>query len=314
VLAMFEWIKGGFGPAIRIALVLACVSQSIALPAETVAVRYREGVGHGFLVLRTPDGKPLADGDSTQVVRGDLVTSKMSFKFADGSVYEETTIFSQRGTFQLLKDHVVEKGPQFKPPIETSIDATTGEVTVRYTDDHGKEKVLTEKLALPPDVANGMLFTLLKDVEPRVPQTTVSYVAVTPKPRLVHLNIIPQNQVPFSIGNHTHKATRYLITVKIGGLAGLIAPLVGKKSPNMQAWVLAEGAPAFVRYDRSIMMVPPGGWNLLFLPHGPAVRLIHSNSLQTFNVILSFKPPYDGCSDQCGEVMSHHVRPTPSRM
>jgi hypothetical protein len=101
VLAMFEWINGGFGPAIRIALVVACVSQPIALPAETVAVRYREGVGHGFLVLRTPDGKPLADGDSTQVVRGDLVTSKMSFKFADGSVYEETTIFSQRGTFQL---------------------------------------------------------------------------------------------------------------------------------------------------------------------------------------------------------------------
>jgi hypothetical protein len=249
VLAMFEWIKSGFGPAIRIALLLACVFQPIVLPAESVAVRYREGVSHGFLVLRTPDGKPLADGDSTQVVRGDLVTSKMSFKFTDGSVYEETTIFSQRGTFQLLKDHVVQKGPQFKPPMETSIDATTGQVTVRYTDDHGKEKVLTEKLALPPDVANGMLFTLLKDVEPSVPQTTVSYVAVTPKPRLVHLNIIPQNRVPFSIGNHTHKATRYLITVKIGGLAGLIAPLVGKKPPNMQAWVLAEGAPAFVRYD-----------------------------------------------------------------
>ena len=246
---MFEWLKSGFGPAIRIALLLACVFQPIALPAESVAVRYREGVSHGFLVLRTPDGKPLADGESTQVVRGDLVTSKMSFKFTDGSVYEETTIFSQRGTFQLLKDHVVQKGPQFKPPMETSIDATTGQVTVRYTDDHGKEKVLTEKLALPPDVANGMLFTLLKDVEPSVPQTTVSYVAVTPKPRLVHLNIISQNQVPFSIGNHTHKATRYLITVKIGGLAGLIAPLVGKKPPDMQAWVLAEGAPAFVRYD-----------------------------------------------------------------
>jgi hypothetical protein len=249
VLAMFEWIKSGFGPAIQIALLLACVFQPIALPAESVAVRYREGVGHGFLVLRTPDGKPLADGDSTQVVRGDLVTSKMSFKFADGSIYEETTIFSQRGTFRLLNDHVVEKGPQFKPPMETSIDATTGQVTVRYTDDHWNEKVLTEKLALPPDVANGMLFTLLKDVEPSVPQTTVSYVAATPKPRLVRLNIIPQNQVPFSIGNHTHKATRYLITVKIGGLAGLIAPLVRKKPPNMQAWVLAEGAPAFVRYD-----------------------------------------------------------------
>jgi hypothetical protein len=246
---MFEWIKRGFETVIRIALLIASLLQPTALPAQSVAVRYREGVGHGFLVLRTPDGKPLADGDSTQIAQGDNVTSRMSFKFTDGSVYEQTTTFSQRGTFRLLKDHVVQKGPQFKPPMETSIDGTTGEVTVQYTDDDGKERVLTERLDLPPDVANGLLFTLLKDVEPNVPQTTVSYVAAMPKPRLVHLEIIPQDQQPFSIGNHSHKAFRYMVKVKIGGLAGLIAPLMGKQPAPMQAWVLAEGAPAFVRFD-----------------------------------------------------------------
>jgi hypothetical protein len=246
---MFEWTKRGFETVIRIALLIASLLQPTALPAQSVAVRYREGVGHGFLVLRTPDGKPLADGDSTQIAQGDNVTSRMSFKFTDGSVYEETTTFSQRGTFRLLKNHVVQKGPQFKPPMETSIDATTGQVTVRYTDDHGKQKVLTERLDLPPDVANGLLFTLLKDVEPNVPQTTVSYVAATPKPRLVHLEIIPQDREPFSIGSYSHKALRYAVKVKIGGVAGLIAPLVGKQPPNLQAWVLAEGAPAFVRFD-----------------------------------------------------------------
>ncbi len=246
---MFECSKHGFGPAIRIALLLACVFQPTALPAQSVRVRYREGVGHGFLVLRTPDGKALADGDSAQVAQGDNVTSHMSFKFADGSVYEQTTTFSQRGTFRLLKDHVVQKGPQFKPPMETSIDATTGDVTVRYTDDRGKERVLTERLKLPPDVANGLVFTLLKDVEPSVPQTTVSYVAATPKPRLVYLEIIPQGQVPFSIGSYTHKAFRYVVKVKIGGVAGLIARIERKQPGPLQAWVLAEGAPAFVRFD-----------------------------------------------------------------
>jgi hypothetical protein len=246
---MFDRIKNGAGLAIRIAILLGCLVLPIALPAESVAVRYREGVSHGFLVLRTPDGKAIADGDLTQIAEGDRVTNKMSFKFLDGSFFEETTIFSQRGTFRLLKDQVIQKGPQFKPPMETSIDAATGQVTVRYTDEHGKEKVLTERLELPPDVANGILFTLLKDIEPKVPQTTVSYVAVTPKPRLVHLELIPQNQEPFSIGSYSHKAFRYLVKVKIGGVAGLIAPLVGKKPPDMQAWVLAEAAPAFVRFD-----------------------------------------------------------------
>jgi hypothetical protein len=246
---MFECIKHAFWPAIRIALLFACVFQPTALPAQSVKVRYREGVGHGFLVLRTPDGKPLADGDSTQVAQDDNVTTRMSFKFTDGSFYEQTTTFSQRGTFRLLKDHVVQKGPQFKPPMETSIDAITGEVTVRYTDDYGKERVLSERLKLPPDVANGLVFTVLKDVEPSVAQTTVSYVVATPKPRLVHLEIIPQGRVPFSIGSYTHKAFRYMVKVKIGGAAGLIARLVGKQPANLQAWVLAESAPAFVRFD-----------------------------------------------------------------
>ena len=130
----------------------------------------------------------------------------------------------------------------------TVIDAISGQVTVRYTDD-GKEKVLSERLELPPDVANGILFTLLKNVQRSVPRTMVSYVAATPKPRLVSLEIIPQGQKPFSIGSYSHKAIHYVVKVKIGGVAGLVAHLVGKQPPDTQAWVLADDAPAFVRSD-----------------------------------------------------------------
>jgi len=239
----------GFRASIRVVLLLACLVQPRTLPAESVPVHYREGVSHGFLVVRTQDGKPIADGESTQIAQGDRVTDRMRFKFKDGSIYEETTVFSQRGTFRLLSNHVVQKGPLFKRPMETSIDATSGQITVRYTDDHSKEKVLTERLDLPPDVANGMLFTLVKNVQPSVPETTVSYVAVTPKPRLVNLEIIPQGREPFSIGSYTHKAVRYVVKVKIGGVAGAIAHLMGKQPPDTQTWMLADGAPAFVRSD-----------------------------------------------------------------
>ena len=37
-------------------------------------------------------------------------------------------------------------------------------MTVRYTDDHGKPKVESEHMELPPDLANGMTLTLLKNV------------------------------------------------------------------------------------------------------------------------------------------------------
>src|SRR4051794_22147424 len=166
---------------------LACAApfQVMPLSGEQVPVRHMEGLMHGFLALRSLDGKRLADGEMTQIAEGDRVTSRLIFRFKDGSLYDDTTIFSQRGTFRVLNDHLVQRGPSFKQPMETSIDASSGQVTVRYKDKDGEEKSLKERQNLPPDIANGLLFTLVKHIHPNVPQTTVSLVATTPKPRVV---------------------------------------------------------------------------------------------------------------------------------
>jgi hypothetical protein len=37
--------------------------------------------------------------------------------------------------------------------------------------------------------------------------------------------------------------------MKIGGVGGLAARLTGKQAPDIQAWVLGDDAPAFVRSD-----------------------------------------------------------------
>src|SRR6266403_4545454 len=142
---MFEWIIRGSSLRL-VLLLLTSLLSSTGLVAESVPVRYKEGVSHGFLVLRTPEGKPIADGESTQVSDGDRGTTHMWFKFKDGSFYDQKTVFSQRGTFHLLSDHVLQKGPAFRRRQETSIDASSGEVTVRYTDDDNQEKVTTERL------------------------------------------------------------------------------------------------------------------------------------------------------------------------
>jgi hypothetical protein len=243
----YGWLWG-IGALICFGFFVVHLLQFNSVAAESVVVRYPEGVAHGFLVLRTLDGKPIADGESTQVAHGDRVTNRMWFKFTDGSIYEQTTVFSQSGTFHLVSDHVLQKGPTFERPMETAIDTASGQVTVRYKE-HDEEKVLTKRLQLPPDVANGMLFAVLKNVSRDAPKTTVSYVATTPKPRLVNIEFIPQGQEAFSIGRSTHKAIRYAVTVKIGGFAGAVATILGKKPPNIQAWVLAKDAPALVRWD-----------------------------------------------------------------
>jgi hypothetical protein len=220
-----------------------------ALPAEQVKVVRAEGVVHGFLVLRTLDGTALADGDLIQVARGDRVTSRLVFHFKDGSVHDDTVVFSQRGRFRLVSDHLIQKGPTFPHPIDVAVDGASGQVTVAYREDDGKEKLLTERLELPEDVSNGLMFTLLKNIDSKAAATTVSMVATTPKPRLVKLVVSPEGEDPFSIGNSSRKAIRYVVKVEIGGIAGLLAPLLGKKPPDTRVWVMTGEAPAFVKSE-----------------------------------------------------------------
>src|SRR4029077_2167427 len=123
-----------------LAVPLFALFSRSALYAEEVRVRHTEGLVHGFLVLRTLEGSPLAEGDLTEVADGETVTNHLVFHFKDGSVHDETAVFSQRHSFRLLKDHLVQRGPAFRHPVDVSIDTAKGEVTVRYADDDGKEK------------------------------------------------------------------------------------------------------------------------------------------------------------------------------
>ena len=116
------------------------LTWTLLLPAAVlsqspVPVMHTEGLVHAFLVLRTLEGDTLAEGDVAQVANGDQVTSHLVFHFKDGSVNEETVVFSQRDTFRLVSDHLVQKDPAFKRSIDVSIDGSTGQATVHYTDD-----------------------------------------------------------------------------------------------------------------------------------------------------------------------------------
>jgi hypothetical protein len=122
-------------------------------------------------------------------------------------------------------------------------------VKVRYTDDDGNEKLANERLALPADVANGLLPTLLRNVTRGVPSITVSLVVATPKPQLVKLEVSPEGEDTFSIGGLKLKATRYVVKMKIGGVAGLVAPLLDKQPPDSHVWVMGGNAPSFVKAE-----------------------------------------------------------------
>jgi hypothetical protein len=237
-------------------LLASVLGGSLPLLAAQVRVRHKEGLLHGFLVLRTQEGEIIADGDLVQVLHRDRVTSRLTFRFKDGSLHDETAVFSQRGSFRLLSDHLVQKGPSFKHPMEATFDATTGRVALRHTDG-GKEETATAMVQAPPDVANGMTLTLMKNIVPGAAKTTVSMVAYAAKPRLVKLNIIPQGEESFSTGNARHKAMHYIVKIEIGGLEGWLAEFFGKVPPDVHVWVLGGAAPTIVRSEGPLALDGP---------------------------------------------------------
>lgn len=225
---------------------LACVLQ-LSAHADPVPVRHLAGTVHGFLVQRSPDGHLVASGDTVQVAHGDQVTSHTVFTFKDGSIDDETATYSQRHTIRLISYHHIQKGPSFPHPIDLSIDARTGQVIVHTTGKDGKEDVQTEHLNLPPDLANGIVAQIVQNLKPDAPETTVSMLVTTPKPRLVKLAISPRGEEGFSLADSKRKAVHFQIKIEIGGLAGMVAPIVGKAPPNIEVWAVGGEAPTFLR-------------------------------------------------------------------
>lgn len=242
-------------------LAFAILLTTSADAQSTMDVRFTEGLIRGFLVLRAMDGNVLAHGDIAQVPHGSKVTSHLTLRFKDGSTYDETVEFSQRGSFQLLNYRLVQKGPVFKVPLDMTIDRSTGKVLVRYTDEKGKGKEESDRLELPPDLANGMIPVLLKNIPDGTKQTTVSMIAATPKPRLVTLVITPEGEAKFLAGGVSHEAMQYRIKVDIGGVLGFLAPLVGKQPEDSHAWVLVGDAPLFVRLEGPLFLGGPS-WTI----------------------------------------------------
>ncbi len=125
------------------------------------------------------------------------------------------------------------------------IDAATGQITSRDKDG----KSTQDHLDLPADIANGLPLTLLLNLDPAAPPTRFSMIAPAEKPRLIHLLVVGEGEDTLIIGGLRHKATNYRIKIELGGVTGLVAPIVGKQLSDIHVWVLGGDAPAFVREE-----------------------------------------------------------------
>jgi hypothetical protein len=218
-----------------------------AASAEQIAVKHIQLPMHRLMVARSDAGKTLAIGEFTQVVQGDEVTMRLIYHFADGSIDDETTTYRQQGRFQLVRNHHIQKGPFFEKPVDFAVEAATGIATTRTTDKSGKIHVETEHVNLPDDVANGFVGSLLLNVPQDTTPFRVGMLVPVGGGRLIKLLISPEGEQAFQATGQTLRARVFRIHPELGGIVGVIAPLIGLQPKDVMVWVLEGEDPAVQR-------------------------------------------------------------------
>jgi hypothetical protein len=230
-----------------LATVFAATLFAAKIQADPIRVRQTQGTMHGFLVIRSEGGEVIGHGDLIQTAHGTRVTTELALHFKDGSVDDETAVFTQNGIFHLISDHHIQKGPFFKTALDMTVEAN-GQVTIRTAGKDGKVQSQTKHVDLPADVSNGILAPLMVNIPANTPGMKLGFVAPQgDKPRLIKLNVVPDSTEKFTLVGETLTATVFRIHLELGGVAGVVAPIIGKQPGDLYIWISESPAPQLLR-------------------------------------------------------------------
>ena len=218
--------------------------------AAPVDVRFPEGVSQGFLVLRGLDGQKRADGELRQTSAGDeRLVSRLVFHFLDGSLHDETIVFSQKPVLTLVSYTLLQRGPSFPAKLHVSFERKSKTYTVRsQKDGQETEQVLTGHMELPTDVYNGLTVMVLKNLPPGRTHT-IHIVGFTPEPELYEVEIHLRGSETIQAGELRKQARHYELKPKLSSVTRFFAALFGRTIPAYHVWILADDIPAFVRFE-----------------------------------------------------------------
>lgn len=236
----------------KAALSLTAVFLAVLpLKASVLAVRDSQGTEHGYLLIRSEGGVVIGHGDLIQIAHGSRVSIELALHFNDGSLDDETAVYTQNRVFRLVSDHHIQRGPYFSKPLDMLIEANGG-ITNRSAGSDGKVQVEREHLDLPADISNGILSAIITNIPPNSNGITAGMIVPVGKGRLVKLDITQDRQEKFQVTGLTHIAHVFRIHIDLGGVLGVVAPMVGKQPGDLFLWVSESPAPQMLRLSGPI--------------------------------------------------------------
>jgi hypothetical protein len=245
-------------------LVLAMVFSTFIVPdaadAAPVAVRFPEGLTHGFLLVRSTAGDIIGHGELTQIVKeSGVAESRLVFRFKDGSLHDEKVAFSQQRVFTLIRYQLTQRGPSFPEQMEVVIDRGTSTYVVKARPrENGTEKVLTGDIDVPKDAYNGMFVTALLNL-PKGGNETVNVLAFVPEPTAISVELAFVGEQTIRIGDQPRKAWQYAFKPDIGPIKKFFGAMLGKMPADFHydCFILADDVPSFVRFEGPLQLMGP---------------------------------------------------------
>jgi hypothetical protein len=189
----------------------------------------------------------------------------MIFRFTDSSLCDEQVTFPQQHVVTLLSYRLVQQGPSLPEPMDVSLDRTQGRYQVKSLQE-GREETSSGDIDLPAHVCNDMTVVILKNLA-RGRSASVHYVAFSPTPRLIKLDLVPAGDLKVRMGEEQGEAARYSIKPKLGVVMGFVAAVLGKTPADYECVLWTKDILAFVRCDGPLRL--KGAAYRIELPNPP---------------------------------------------
>ncbi|GAC1341567.1 MAG: hypothetical protein NVSMB23_13290 [Myxococcales bacterium] len=256
----------------RNSLRLASVASALALtalPALAVEMCYPQADLHGFPSMSDEGGKVIADGELTQTRKGDRLMVHAVWRFKDGRIAEEDDVLRTRPELSQESFRWVERrGKQELRRAE--VDFQSGKATFSHRED-GKPKSWEAKLDLPKGQAftgysTALAASQLRDaLGQQDARRSLTFVAFTPKPRTVELEIARAAGAHIRAAGRELPADLYTLHPKIPFPLSVVA-----HAPDSHLWFTHSSPPALLRAEQNLLEKDDPRIRIDVIPSGAA--------------------------------------------